>query len=277
MKRIIIATDFSAASQTAIEYGIAFAAALDSSVTVVNAYREITTPVTVDLLLPMAKDVQNYSQEQLRLQLARVHKEKTAPVQLLAAEGSPVDVLLQTAHDLQADMIVAGMKGEGKNSRRIFGSTVTALSRKTPIPLLIVPENSVYAVPRNIVFANDLDPGADVRLLAPLREIALNFNSKVHILRVIKKKEDEVIEIMEHRSRLEKMLRSLDVRFEFLLDKHVPESITRFAGSHDISMVAMVPHPHFIPEKWFVKSVTREMFFETRVPVLIIPEPGRPD
>lgn len=59
-----------------------------------------------------------------------------------ALEGDPATVLLQTAHKLHADLVVAGAQGHSFVERLLVGSVSTALLRGAPCSVLIAPEPS---------------------------------------------------------------------------------------------------------------------------------------
>ena len=59
-----------------------------------------------------------------------------------ALEGDAATVLLQTAHKLHADLVVAGAQGHSFVERLLVGSVSTALLRGAPCSVLIAPEPS---------------------------------------------------------------------------------------------------------------------------------------
>jgi nucleotide-binding universal stress UspA family protein len=57
----------------------------------------------------------------------------------LVVEGRPVDVLLETAREKDADAIIVGSHGEGAVSAAFLGSTALKLLHHSDIPILVVP------------------------------------------------------------------------------------------------------------------------------------------
>jgi hypothetical protein len=58
-----------------------------------------------------------------------------------------------------------------------------------------------------------------------------------------------------------------------LLHKLVLDLSNRgFYGSRPFFNRRGFPHPHSLPERWFIRSHTREMIFEASIPLLILPE-----
>jgi nucleotide-binding universal stress UspA family protein len=54
-------------------------------------------------------------------------------------DGNPVHVLLATATECDADLIVVGCKGAGGLAEQLMGSTSTQISERSAIPVVVVP------------------------------------------------------------------------------------------------------------------------------------------
>ncbi|WP_431209576.1 universal stress protein [Puia sp. P3] len=134
MKHILIATDFSPASEQAVDYGIHMAAALGAAVTIFSAYQEIPVPVADTMSMTFIDTAA--ARDSVEQGLRRLHRQfRTSDVAIgtLAVKGAIVPSILHAADRLKADLIVTGMKGKGRPIRRLLGSTATTLARKTPV------------------------------------------------------------------------------------------------------------------------------------------------
>lgn len=274
MKRLIIATDFSPASDRAVEYGAKLATALNAAVTLVAAYEEIPVPVvdTASITFMDGGDTRDLVEAGLVRQRDLFQQDKMQPLQTLAVKGPVAQSILDTAVQIDADMIIAGMKGAGRSARKLFGSTVTTLARKTPIPFLVIPEEAGYTPPMNILLGNDIRPDTNIHVLDPLRELVALFDSRLYAVRVIQEGAKEVIEVIHRRSPLQNLDKTWDITYEYPLGDNVVDGLNAFARAHSIDMVVMLPHSHTLPERWFIRSHTREMIFDTGIPVLILPD-----
>ncbi|HVS95620.1 MAG TPA: universal stress protein [Puia sp.] len=274
MKRILIATDLSSASDCAVEYGFRLASALDATVILVAAYEEVPIPVTDTMSMTVvdAPGVRALVEQGLQRQQALFQQDRLQPIETMAVHGPVVRSILDTVEELGADLIVVGMKGKGKRLRKLFGSTVTALARKTPVPLLVIPEEASYVPPANILLGNDIRPDTDIHVLDPMMELVATFASRVYALRVVKKGAKEFIEVIHPRNPLLEMNKIWEVKYEYRLGDDVVTALNEFVRQHNIQLAVMVPHAHSIPERWFLRGHTREMIFEATVPLLILPE-----
>jgi len=271
MQTFLIATDFSAASRNATQYGIELARAFNARVILVSAYQQVPVTVTEPLIL-VAPDMCELVKHQLEGEADFFNSEEATPLEVLAKEGSSSNAVLEAAKEMHADLILAGMKGSGKATRRFFGSTVTSLARKTTVPLMVIPEGASYRRPETISLANDISYHAGTHLLDFLRMMVERFHSTLYIVRVVTKKANEVVEILNRPSNLSEMVSKLEPLYEYPLDKNISKALKNFISTHHVDLLAMVPHREYLPERWFLRSNTREMIFKTDIPLLILPE-----
>ncbi|WP_431209550.1 hypothetical protein ACQ86N_25755 [Puia sp. P3] len=168
-------------------------------------------------------------------------------------------------------MIVAGVKESGKGIRRLFGDTLTALTRRSRIPVMVVPESWVYSPPQGILLGDDIAADADAHMLDTLLEIASVFNSKVYVARVIKRQLQEFLAIMQRPDAVVSLGETLRVKYEYPVDPDVVHALGEFADKNAVQMIVMIPHAHFAPERWFIKGHAWPMIFRTKVPLLLLP------
>jgi len=95
------------------------------------------------------------------------------------------------------------------------------------------------------------------------------------VARVIKRQLQEFLAIMMRPPAIESLEKTLRVKYEYPVDKDVVHALSRFVDDRPVQMVVMLPHPHFGPERWFVRGHTWSMIFQTKVPLLILPGDGK--
>src|SRR5579872_2904977 len=198
MKNVFIATDFSPAAHCAIRYGIKLAAALNLKVTLASAYESLPIPVTNDPVVVSPDDMEELVMEQLALEAKLFAMPGLRPIEVVSRKGATTDAILDAANAAAADLIVVGMKEHGVAFRRIFGSTVTGLAKKTGKPLLIVPEGTEYSAPSSIVIANDLGATAEIHVPTFLRDLAASFHATITVVRFMGRRAAEVIELLDY-------------------------------------------------------------------------------
>ena len=271
MKTILVATDFSEAARNAFLYGRKLAKAFNANLILFNSFQQASIPVGETSGFVTLQDVKRTTLKQLEEESKVNNGNVATPV--FCEEGPVAETILQAAKDKKADIIIIGMKGTGKSFRKIFGSTVTALARITTVPLIVVPQEAKYSDPSTIVLANeaDLEENADKHVLDALLEIGEKFHSKLYMVRVAKNKYHKDFEVLNRPLRLNKLVGPLAPKYEYLHGTNTPQVLNEFISEHNIDMLALLPHKHSLIERFFIKSITRSMAFETHVPLLIIP------
>jgi nucleotide-binding universal stress UspA family protein len=148
---LVLGYDGSDCSRTALARTVELARAMrDVTVVVVYAFEFSIGYVPMgmtDSPLMMSAEfddhvqlVQGYGETQVanaaeELAAAGVTAEK------LVVEGRPVEVLLDTAKDRDASLIVVGSHGEGAVSAAFLGSTALKLLHHSTVPVLVVPRH----------------------------------------------------------------------------------------------------------------------------------------
>lgn len=271
MHTILIATDFSPAARSAAQYGLQLARAFNATLILAGAFEQVPIPVAETPLVADPEDMRFLVQRQLGTEAAALTPGEPFPIECIACQGSATSAILRTAKARGADLIVVGMKGNGKDVRRIFGSTVTGLARKTTIPLLIIPEMAKFSPPKALAFASDVLKDTDYSVPDIVKQLADRFHSKLFIIRLFNKHAGEVIEILHQNLNGNRTLGAFMPLYELPADESVTDRLNDYIAMSPASLLVMRPHPHILPERWFLRSKTRQMIFKTEVPLLVIP------
>ena len=264
MKTILIATDFSQASHNASVYGVEFARAINARIILFNAFTVPNPPPSINVSVSRY-DIMMQT-DKLLLDEANLLDPGRKLIEILCDEGAPTDAIINLVNEKNVDFIIVGMKGAGESLRKIFGSTATALARKTNTPLIIVPEKATFKKLDILVFANDasvLDKGVPKFIT----EITQLFNSKLYIVRIIRSK--KVFKINTPH-----LLQESDAvtTFEYSVDADISYALNTFIEMNKADMLVMIPHKHLWLKRLFTKSETKQMIFHTHVPLLILPK-----
>lgn len=154
MKTILIATDFSAASRNASFYGIQFAKALDLKIILFNAYHVPSTDTG------LCESVSRYAimmeTDKRLLEEADSLDPKLDIVEILCDEGLPVDAIIKAANEEKVDFIIAGKKSIDKNIGKGLVCTAIELASRSNIPVILIPENAIYAIPETRVYVSEM-------------------------------------------------------------------------------------------------------------------------
>jgi nucleotide-binding universal stress UspA family protein len=141
MKTILIATDFSPASRNASIYGIQLANTLNANIILFNAFKGNVSSHTKNGSLRY--DAMMQSDKRL-LEEADFLDPKHEIMEVICDEGIAYDSIMKVANEKKIDCIVVGRKGNGDAIKDLFGSTATALTKNSNIPIIVVPEDATF-------------------------------------------------------------------------------------------------------------------------------------
>jgi len=142
-RTIVVGTDCSATSLSAVDRAAAVAADSDAELVIVCAYTPASRNETAsaeDSLKDEAYLVVGWTpaEETLRTAEDRAVKAGARKVRTRAADGAPVDVLRQVVENSKADLLVVGNKGLNTLSGRLLGSVPSDVTRRSGVDVLIV-------------------------------------------------------------------------------------------------------------------------------------------
>jgi nucleotide-binding universal stress UspA family protein len=143
LKNILVATDFSEASDAALRYGREFASRFGATLHVLHVAENVAIPsIGADGFAAMAPELQEDIEEAARVRLAAALGDHggsgpvTRPVVMTAS--SPALLIVDYAKRNDIDVIVMGTHGRGGLERVLMGSVAERVVRQAPCPVLTV-------------------------------------------------------------------------------------------------------------------------------------------
>ncbi|MFD0667152.1 universal stress protein [Ramlibacter sp. MAHUQ-53] len=142
-KRILLATDGSAASDHAATLAISLARTHGATLTalyVVDPYPYLGIGEANPMGFNAYMEAARVHGAEAHARVARMSAEGGAPVPLvtrLVEDVSVIEGLLETARDTQADLIVIGSHGRTGIARVVLGSVAAKVVAQSPVPVLV--------------------------------------------------------------------------------------------------------------------------------------------
>jgi universal stress protein A len=133
-KRILVPTDFSEASDAALNYGIGLAQAFGAQLYLLHVPGE--TGVNFEADFPMIQ-FENAVRERLDTLVGPKEIVKLRPEYALRL-GAPSDQIVRYADDREIDLIVMGTHGRSGVAHMVMGSVAEKVVRTAPCPVLTV-------------------------------------------------------------------------------------------------------------------------------------------
>jgi nucleotide-binding universal stress UspA family protein len=271
MTTILIATDFSKASRSASLYGWQLGKAMKADVILFTAY-QVSHPIAALNVKVSHFDARMQTEKKLIDESDLIVNGDGSQMDIICEEGVAHDTILTIAAEKGADLIIMGMKGSGRNIKKLFGSTTTSLIRDSKIPVVVVPEEATFTAPKHIVYASGVFMDITIDPIDQIGWLTGFFNSKLFVVRVVKDSYEEVRERVNTPQNLRKELKKLATTFDFPVNTNITDGLNDFIKEQSIDLLVMSPHKHEWFERIFQKSETKDMIFHSHIPLLVIPD-----
>jgi nucleotide-binding universal stress UspA family protein len=143
LKNILVATDFSEPSESALAYGRELARSFGASLTVLNVVDNILTrSYGADGLVladtELQRRVEAAAQQQLDVLLFDEDRRVLRATGITVTSNSPAAAIATYADDHGMDLIVMGTHGRGALAHLLMGSVAERVVRIAPCPVLTV-------------------------------------------------------------------------------------------------------------------------------------------
>ncbi len=271
MKTILIATDFSKASRSASLYGWQLGKAIKANVILFAAYH-VPHPIAALNARISHFDARMQTEKKLVDESDAIVNGDGSQMDIICDEGAAHNVILTIAAEKGADLIILGMKGTGRNLKKVLGSTTTSLIKDSKIPIIVVPEEATFTIPKRIAYASDVFMDTIISAIDNINWLSDFFKSKLFVVRVVNDSYEEVREKVNTPQNLRKELKQLRTTFHFPVNGNITDGLADFLEGQPVDLVVMKPHKHEWLEKLFVRSETKNMIFHSHTPLLMLPD-----
>ena len=144
LKTVLVPTDFSEASESALRYGKAMAEAFGASLHVVHVMEDLlahawAAEVYVSSMPQLRDEIEKESRQRLDTLLTDAER-ATLRAETALLAGNPFLEIIRYAKAHGVDLIVMGTHGRGPIAHMLLGSVAEKVVRKSPCPVLTVRE-----------------------------------------------------------------------------------------------------------------------------------------
>lgn len=141
IKKILVPVDFSENSLNALTYANNFAKCFQSKLFLIYVVEPIIYPSDFGLgqvsLVANTQEIIDHSKEELE-KLAKREISKPTEFEIIIKRGRPFIEIIDTASEIDADIIIIATHGHTGVDHLLFGSTAEKVVRKAPCPVLTV-------------------------------------------------------------------------------------------------------------------------------------------
>jgi nucleotide-binding universal stress UspA family protein len=159
IQRLLVATDFSPASDTALRYGRQLARTFGATLHVLHVTENVLARVAdayTYVPVELQKEVEANCQEHTQALLDDEDRRDLHAVPWTVTSNAPADAIVTYAREHRIDLIVIGTEGRGAVSRFFVGSVAERVVRRAPCPVLTVrsPERE-FVVPEALAVVEE--------------------------------------------------------------------------------------------------------------------------
>src|ERR1700743_112867 len=188
MKKILVATDFSACATNAMEYALELARVLQTEVIALHAIGSFEGIFNNTYNALYIDEYYNSKREALKNWVATFTAKdanKDIPVSTVCEVGSVSGVITKYIDGNPVEMLVMGTMGTSGISG-LFGSNASMMVEKTKTPTLIIPLESKFSTKPVITLATDFSTTLSGEDVNALNELAKAFGTaKLNVVNIV--------------------------------------------------------------------------------------------
>lgn len=279
-KHILLPTDFSANARNAIDYAIYLFEKVECVFYVLHAFEVGAS--SLSSTMGKAKDtrlfraIKEESERDIKgivSELDLSNKNRLHSFEGLSIADSLINAIGRTTVDKGIQYIFMGTKGSSALKEVFMGSsTVKVIQSIDFCPIIAVPGNYDFDLPKEIAFATNFEHIYSEVELLPLISLVKLWNSKIAVVHINMGKE-----LLEHQKTAKDLLKQRfhGIKYGFEeVEEHsnISTAIHSYASENkNIGMIAMVNYWHSFFEKLTKENVIKRVAFNTEVPFLIFP------
>lgn len=270
MNKILVPTDFSDTAYNALRFAGEMALKYDAEIHLVNCYQlpQGNSSVMIDLQDILEQDSKKGLEEQMRnFNSEDKFSEIKVVMHPLFGYLNECAQNLIKLHNM--DAVVMGTTGAETSSNKYFGSNTSKLMKKLNIPLFIVPNGKQLDF-GEIIYSVAEDPSKYNISSTFVKELAKDYESKVHLCNVYKDKEH--MPALEDRNGFSHFFEGTNTDVHFIENKDVSEGILECSEVNDCGLIVMIRKHYGFFENLLHKSSTKKMAVYANKPLLVLDE-----
>ena len=270
--KIIVPIDFSTNSKNALEYASALAQATKSTIKLVHIIRPTTyNAVIVGIMAEEVAEKKAAGVKEINNMIHDLNiKYKAVIYDYEIYEGETQAEIIRCSIDNRANLIIMGTHGATGFKKLFFGSNTASVIEQSACPVMAIPENYAFKNPSKIVFATSYH-SSDLFVIQQLAKIAGVFASEINVLHIVdddSNLQNKLEEIKQFLATISPKIPYSKVCYKLFNSKDIPKGIESIVEQENADIVVLSTHKRNTIEKLVNKSMTKELSFHPKVPLL---------
>jgi len=269
MKKIIVATDYSAIANNALEFGAHLAQVFQADLVLFNVYHMSAHVSNSRINADAIDQIIHNNEIRLKDLAAETAKQYGLRVHAVSKTSDTVGELENYATAEHADLVVMGMESN-LVEYKLLGNTTTAAIHRMKFPVLVVPQDARFKGITKVLYACEYTYLGKDNHLDLLKEIARRFGAALQILHV-ETKDKAIVAADDQIRAIDPIIEDVDHTYTVIRNRNIGEGIMQGVETWKADLLVMVPHKAGFLESLLKVSTTRELTLRTQIPLLVLP------
>ncbi|MCM4153477.1 universal stress protein [Arenibacter sp. N53] len=277
MKKILIPTDFSDNAYGAISYAVRLLKSENCTFYLLHTYTPAIYQSEYLLHSPgqlglgdIYRTDSEKRLEELKLKIVASHNNPKHNFITYSAFSVLMEAIDELVERKEIDLIIMGTQGATGAKEIFLGSSTVHTIKRAKCPVLAIPYDYNFEIPKNILFPTDYEIDYSSALLKEVLFISAIHKSTMDIMHVCTSYELNEKEESNKR-KLADLLSEAKHKFHELPDQGIIEAINSIQSEQHAQMLVMVKNKHSFLENLFLKPVINQIGFHTTIPFLVLP------
>ena len=285
-KKILVPIDFSVYSFNACQYAIGLAQKLNAEIKLLHIYDDpLIDAITVKKsasYLEYAAQVLNEAERKAKDEMVKFSNElraqleedelKNTRIHYSILKGSPEVEISSMSETYKPEVIILGTRGKGEKASDLIGSVTTKVIERSKVPILTIPEDSIYTgINRiNILYGTDFYD-SDYSSFKKLLDITTNLDVKIHCIHIEteERKPWKEIKMNELNEYFANEYSDANVECHLIESDDLLKGMQEFIDENKIDIISFTSPKRSIFYKILNPNNLKKMVYQSKIPMLI--------
>lgn len=143
MNKILVAVDLSDLAAVAVDYAASFARAFKSKIQILHVEAPTPSYIGSEIIPPVIPDENEEELDRIRKELSSMAEhlhQQGVEAEYQLAKGPVIETIIENAFINNAELIIMGAHNHGFLYRAFIGSVSSGVIKRSPCPVMIIPE-----------------------------------------------------------------------------------------------------------------------------------------
>ncbi len=272
MKTILVPTDFTITASNAVFYAAELATVFRAKLVLVHVcHVRGVTPILAEKG-PNAAEMEDDAQIGMNSLVERLVERYEGKLNLETqiVWGSPPNQIRKLIKDLEADLVVMGVRESNFLTTKWDDSSVKSLYRKAGCPVLGVKHHSAFHTIKNVLIAYDGDIAINPETRDMLQDLQDRLSPIFHVATVSNNPISDEFVKSDAERHFSQNMPNLNYKFYLRHSDDVLGELRKLAVDCAADIVIMLPHSHFSLPGLLKGTQSDKMVLEGDIPVLTL-------